>query len=47
MVQSKLAAYSKQLKLRIPYVTGEVIGINFSSERLAAARENVMLAPHW
>jgi hypothetical protein len=29
------------------YVTGEVCGINRPTDRLAAAMENVMLAPHW
>ena len=33
--------------MRIPYVAGDVVGINRPSERLAAASENVMLAPHW
>ena len=45
-VQSKLIAYIKQLSVRIPYVTGELVGIRRESDLLAAASENVMLAPH-
>src|SRR5579863_2344535 len=33
--------------VRIPYVTGEEAGISRERVLLAAASENVMLAPHW
>jgi hypothetical protein len=31
----------------IAYVTGEVCGMKRLIDRLAAAKENVMFAPHW
>jgi hypothetical protein len=47
MVHSKLNPYITQLSVNIPYVAGDVAGINLPSDLLAAASENVMLAPHW
>jgi hypothetical protein len=46
IVASKLTPYSKQLKVKIPYVAGDVVGSKRLSERLAAAMPNVKLAPH-
>jgi hypothetical protein len=45
-VSNRLTTNSRQLIERIPYVAGDVAGIQRPSERLAAAIENVMLAPH-
>jgi hypothetical protein len=33
--------------VKIAYVAGDVVGISWPSERLAAASENRTLAPHW
>ena len=41
------SAYITQQIASIAYVTGEVCGIQRLRDRLAAAKENVMLAPHW
>jgi hypothetical protein len=46
MVITNDSAYIKQQIASIAYVTGEVCGIQRLSERLAADKENVMLAPH-
>ncbi len=45
-VARKLTAKITQLSVRIPYVAGEVVGSSPPSERLAAASENLTLAPH-
>jgi hypothetical protein len=45
-VAKKLTPYRMQQRARMPYVTGEVIGTNRASDRLAAERPNVALAPH-
>jgi hypothetical protein len=47
MVITNASAYITQQIPSIVYVTGEVCGINRATDRLAAAMENVMLAPHW
>jgi hypothetical protein len=39
-------AYITQQIANITYVTGEVCGIQRPRDRLAAAKENVMFAPH-
>jgi hypothetical protein len=46
MVIRRLAPKITQLRLRIPYVAGEAAGSSFPIDRLAAAIEKVMLAPH-
>src|ERR1700722_10523626 len=40
-------AYIRQHIVSMAYVTGEVCGIHRPRVLLAAANENVMLAPHW
>ncbi|MGH9687347.1 MAG: hypothetical protein ACRD5K_09670 [Candidatus Acidiferrales bacterium] len=46
-VTISVAAYTAQHNVRIPYVTGDTSGISRPSDLLAAASENVRLAPHW
>jgi hypothetical protein len=47
MLMMKDSAYITQQIAKMAYVAGEVCGIQRLSERLAAAKEYVMLAPHW
>jgi hypothetical protein len=46
IVMAIASPYIKQQIVSMAYVTGEVCGIHRLSDRLAAAKENVMLAPH-
>jgi hypothetical protein len=46
IVITKDSAYITQQIARMAYVAGEVCGIQRLSERLAAASEKVVLAPH-
>jgi hypothetical protein len=46
MVITNESAYITQQIASIAYVTGEVCGIQRLSDRLAAAKENVVFAPH-
>jgi hypothetical protein len=46
IVIMKDSAYITQQIARMAYVAGEVCGIQGLSERLAAASEKVVLAPH-
>jgi hypothetical protein len=41
------SAYITEQIASIAYVTGEVCGMKRLIERLAAAKEKVMFAPHW
>ena len=47
IVMMNASAYITQQIASIAYVTGEVCGIQRLSDLLAAAKENVMFAPHW